>query len=167
VEKELQTLADKADEGFIVFTLGSAIPVSTMPDNLVTMFVKVFARIPQQVFWKWEKSDSLMERLSDNVKILNWLPQQDLLGKMSCRYYKKCVFFTNETSLVGHKNARLYISHGGLIGIQETVYHGVPILGIPFGNDQRGYSVVNSYFKNKNFSLMISFPFSYIHNGYI
>ena len=40
VKKELQTLADGADEGIIVFTLGSAIPVSSMPENLVKMFAK-------------------------------------------------------------------------------------------------------------------------------
>lgn len=47
--------------------------------------------------------------------------------------------FNSIFSFKGHSNARLFISHGGLLGIQETVYHGVPILGIPFGNDQRGY----------------------------
>ena len=25
-----------------------------------------------------------------------------------------------------------------MLGMQETVYHGVPVLGLPFGNDQRG-----------------------------
>ena len=24
-----------------------------------------------------------------------------------------------------------------MLGTQETIYHGVPILGLPFGNDQR------------------------------
>jgi glucuronosyltransferase len=82
LKKGLQALADAADDGFIVFTLGSAIPVSSMPEKLVKMFVDVFARIPQQVFWKWEKSSSiLIDNLPNNVKIVNWLPQQDLLGK--------------------------------------------------------------------------------------
>ena len=90
-------MADEADAGFIVFTLGSAIRVSSMPENLVKMFAKVFSRIPQQVFWKWETSDISMENLSHNVKILKWLPQQDLLGKISCTTDGVVV-------VVGHRN---------------------------------------------------------------
>ena len=75
----MQDFADGAHAGFIVFTLGSSIPVSSMPTHIVEMFVRVFARIPQRVFWKWEKG-SIERKLTDNVKIVDWLPQQDLLG---------------------------------------------------------------------------------------
>lgn len=81
-KKALRTLADEADQGFIVFTLGSAIPVSSMPEKMVKIFIQVFSRIPQQIFWKWERSSVLMEKLPANVKILEWLPQQDLLGNV-------------------------------------------------------------------------------------
>lgn len=74
-------MADKADEGFIVFSLGSTIPASSLPRHVVQMFVRVFSRIPEQVFWKLEKSSVLMDDLSANVKIVDWLPQQDLLGE--------------------------------------------------------------------------------------
>ncbi len=79
----MQSFADGATEGFVVFSLGSNVQVSTMPENIKQMFVSAFARLPPKVrvFWKWEK-DNLKESdgLSDNVKIVSWLPQQDLLG---------------------------------------------------------------------------------------
>jgi glucuronosyltransferase len=51
-----------------------------MPENVKEMFIRVFARIPQRVFWKWEAGTSDANRISSNVKMVDWLPQQDLLG---------------------------------------------------------------------------------------
>ena len=86
LEKDLEIVADAANEGFIVFSLGSAIPVSSMPPDLIELFVKVFAKFPsQKVFWKWEKTRAPPKKISRNVKIVEWLPQQDLLGTLD--YY--------------------------------------------------------------------------------
>ena len=30
----------------------------------------------------------------------------------------------------------MFLTHGGLNGLQEAVYHGVPVLGLPMGTDQ-------------------------------
>ena len=73
-----ETFADEADDGFIVFTLGSFVPVSSMPNATLQIFLKVFAQLPQRVVWKWESR--FQPDISANVLMTDWLPQQDLLG---------------------------------------------------------------------------------------
>lgn len=107
-----------------------------MPEHLRTAFVRAFSRLPQRVLWKWEAGD--IPGLSSNVKIVHWLPQQDLLGKtlitlstICLKRIKLLIFFVK-----GHEKARLFISHGGLMGLQEAIYHAVPVLGLALGRDQ-------------------------------
>uniref|UniRef100_A0A6P7GJF9 UDP-glucuronosyltransferase-like n=1 Tax=Diabrotica virgifera virgifera TaxID=50390 RepID=A0A6P7GJF9_DIAVI len=39
--------------------------------------------------------------------------------------------------ILAHPNLKLFITHGGLLSILETVYHGVPILVLPIFADQK------------------------------
>ena len=57
----------------------------------------------------------LQVSVSDNVKLMSWLPQNDILG---------------------HPKTRLFIGHAGLNGILESTYHGVPMIVAPFFGDQ-------------------------------
>ncbi len=85
-----------------------------MPESVRLAFVRTFAKLKQRVIWKWDKDEGMPD-VSENVKLVKWLPQQDLLG---------------------HPNIRLFITHGGLLSTEEAVYHGVPVIGMPvFGND--------------------------------
>ena len=81
-------------------------------------FISTFGRLKQRIIWKWEdetKMSSDVDILPPNVKLVPWLPQQDLLG---------------------HPKARLFITHGGLFSNQEAIYHGVPLISMPVFADQ-------------------------------
>ena len=52
--------------------------------------------------------------ISDNVKLMSWLPQNDILG---------------------HPKTRLLVGHAGLNGILESSYHAVPTICSPVFGD--------------------------------
>lgn len=39
--------------------------------------------------------------------------------------------------MLGHKNVKVFITHGGLMGIMEAVHFGVPMIGLPIFGDQQ------------------------------
>ncbi|CAB1417423.1 unnamed protein product [Pleuronectes platessa] len=49
-----------------------------------------------------------------------------------------------KNDLLGHPKTRLFVAHGGTNGIQEAVYHGVPLVGLPLLFDQH-----DNFFKMK------------------
>lgn len=99
--------------------------------------------IPQRIVWKWEGQP--LKNLPPNVLMIDWLPQQDLLGRVSKNkllsnlpfYHLTWIWNYKHFIPVGHHNCKVLITHAGLLSTQEAIYHAVPILGLPFGNDQR------------------------------
>ncbi|XP_049308406.1 UDP-glucosyltransferase 2-like isoform X1 [Bactrocera dorsalis] len=110
---DIKQFLDEAEHGAIYFSLGSQVQSKDMPVEKLRLFLNVFAQLNQRVLWKFE-NDSLPD-LPSNVMVKKWLPQSDILA---------------------HPNVRVFISHGGLFGSQEAVYHAVPVLGMPFFFDQ-------------------------------
>ncbi|XP_049308428.1 UDP-glycosyltransferase UGT5-like [Bactrocera dorsalis] len=110
---DIKQFLDEAEHGAIYFSLGSQVQSKDMPVEKLRLFLNVFAQLNQCVLWKFE-NDSLPD-LPSNVMVKKWLPQSDILA---------------------HPNVRVFISHGGLFGSQEAVYHAVPVLGMPFFFDQ-------------------------------
>eukprot|EP00063_Salmo_salar_P044956 XP_014019791.1 PREDICTED: UDP-glucuronosyltransferase-like [Salmo salar] len=72
---DLQEFVDESGEdGFVVFTLGSMI--SQMPEEKAKQFFDAFSRIPQRVVWRY--TGVVPENAPDNVRLMKWLPQNDI-----------------------------------------------------------------------------------------
>lgn len=103
-------IAGSGESGFIYVSMGSSVKAAKMPEHLRQLLIRTFAQIPYRVIWKFDGQQSEMKDLPPNVKIGTWLPQQDILG---------------------HRKLRAFVTHGGLLSMFESVYHGVPLVTMP------------------------------------
>ncbi|KAJ6640035.1 UDP-glycosyltransferase UGT5 [Pseudolycoriella hygida] len=110
---DLQQILNNASHGVIYFSLGSNVKPKNIPSEKQQEILNAFRKLKQIVLWKWD--DPLVPGKPDNVFINSWYPQDDLLA---------------------HPNVKLFITHGGLLSITETIYHAVPVIGIPLFADQ-------------------------------
>uniref|UniRef100_A0A8C5FG12 UDP-glucuronosyltransferase n=1 Tax=Gadus morhua TaxID=8049 RepID=A0A8C5FG12_GADMO len=99
------------EHGVIIMTLGTL--VNALPDDIAEEIASVFARMPQKVIWR--NIGKRPSTLGNNTLIVDWMPQKDLLG---------------------HPQTKVFVAHGGTNGVQEAIYYGVPVLGIPLFFDQ-------------------------------
>ncbi|XP_011194876.2 UDP-glucosyltransferase 2 [Zeugodacus cucurbitae] len=111
--EDLQTFLDNSTHGVIYFSVGSYMKSTDMPMEKINLILHAFSQLKQNVLWKFENSS--IGHLPPNVKIQSWLPQNDILA---------------------HPNVKVFISHGGIFGTQESIHWGVPMLCIPFFGDQ-------------------------------
>lgn len=111
---DLQEFMDSAEEGVILFSMGSNLKSAQLPAEKRDAILRTFAKLKQKVVWKWETD--LLPGQPENVKIYKWLPQNDIMG---------------------HANLRAFVTHGGLLSTIEAVHHGVPMVGIPIFGDQK------------------------------
>ena len=134
---------DESKSGVVYFTLGSTVLIETLPKDIILAIYLSFAKIaPVRVLMKIRDLNKLPPGLPENVKTLSWIPQIPVLSNWK-KYYnwwvlslKKCINSTYFFSFLGHNNTRVFITHGGLLGLQEAVHFGVPIIGIPIHTDQ-------------------------------
>ncbi|KAM4547583.1 UDP-glucuronosyltransferase 2C1-like [Fundulus diaphanus] len=109
---DLEEFVQSAGEhGVIIMTLGTL--VNNLPEDVVDEIANVFAEMPQKVIWRHRGKRPAT--LGNNTLIVDWMPQKDLLG---------------------HPQTKLFVAHGGTNGVQEAIYYGVPVLGIPLFFDQ-------------------------------
>ena len=76
-QQDLEDFVGGAKDGLILFSLGTIVRPHELPEDIRKLFVNVFAKLRQRVLWKWPLE---IPDLPPNVKLLNWIPQQDVLG---------------------------------------------------------------------------------------
>ncbi|EFN81471.1 Ecdysteroid UDP-glucosyltransferase [Harpegnathos saltator] len=111
---ELKQYLDNAKNGFIYVSLGTNVVWKELPPNIFNSFVEALASLPWKVLWK--NNPDIMPRKFENILVSKWFPQQSILA---------------------HPNIKLFIYQGGLQSTEETIYHGVPIIGFPVIWDQK------------------------------
>ncbi|XP_042572843.1 UDP-glucuronosyltransferase 2C1-like isoform X2 [Cyprinus carpio] len=99
------------DHGVIIMSLGTLI--GQLPDDVAEAIAEAFAELPQKIIWRYKGKRP--SALGNNTLMMDWMPQNDLLG---------------------HPKTRAFVAHGGTNGIQEAIYHGVPIIGFGLIFDQ-------------------------------
>lgn len=113
--EDLQTLLDNSPNGVIYFALGSNMRSDKLGNERLTNILEAFRKLPQYtILWKFE-SNTLPVEVPKNVHIKAWMPQNDILA---------------------HPKVKLFITHCGLLSSQESIWHGVPMLGMPLNVDQ-------------------------------
>ncbi|CAK9828264.1 UDP-glycosyltransferase UGT5 [Anthophora retusa] len=113
---ELNDWLESAHHGLVYFTLGSLMNIETLPEKTLLDLYASFAKIsPVKVLMRCTDTTKLPPGLPNNVITSPWIPQ---------------------TAVLRHRNTRVFITHGGLMGSQETMYYGVPVIGIPVFSDQ-------------------------------
>jgi hypothetical protein len=100
--------------GVIVVSFGSFFDF--IPHDIALKFCRAFRQLQSEgrrVVWK--SANTTMCPGVDNVRIMRWIPQNDLLAD--------------------HRVV-MFISHGGLSGTMEAIYHAKPVIVFPLMADQ-------------------------------
>ncbi|XP_012154576.2 UDP-glucosyltransferase 2 isoform X1 [Megachile rotundata] len=112
----LEKWMNESKDGFIYFSFGSMVKIESFPAKYLKIFYSSLGKIaPVRVLMKIAKSEELPPGLPKNVHTLSWIPQVKVLK---------------------HPNIKAFITHGGLMGTQEAIHYGVPMIGIPLFADQ-------------------------------
>ena len=74
--------------GIVIFTLGmTGFDAATVPKEFINGLMRAFSRFPQRFIVRFQPQ--LIEFTPENVMVLNWIPQHDLLGELNRNYLLK------------------------------------------------------------------------------
>lgn len=77
--EDLKNYLDSASDGVVYFSLGSNVKSADIPPEKQKLILDALSELPFKVLWKFESED--LKGKPDNVKLVTWAPQQDVLSK--------------------------------------------------------------------------------------
>ncbi|XP_017771338.1 PREDICTED: UDP-glucuronosyltransferase 2C1-like, partial [Nicrophorus vespilloides] len=111
--EDLQTYFNESKHGVIYFSLGTNVKSEELKPSTMEGILRAFSKSKYNILWKF---DGKLPYNPKNVKIAKWLPQKAILS---------------------HPKTVAFITHGGFGSITEAIFHGVPMIAIPFFGDQQ------------------------------
>lgn len=105
--QDLQKYLDSSKKGFIYFALGTVQEAEELPEKSLQMIMDAVGELDYNVLFKIGNSTV---KIPKNVHTSVWFPQQSILG---------------------HQNIKAFITHGGQRSLEEAIFYGVPVVGIP------------------------------------
>jgi len=109
----LKQWIENSKDGFVYFSLGSILKSDLLPHEKQDAIFKSFGKLKQRVLVKWD--GKVPSSAPKNCRFEKWVPQQAVLA---------------------HPNLRVFVSHGGLLSIQESLYFGAAMIAMPVFGDQ-------------------------------
>ncbi|EZA48737.1 hypothetical protein DMN91_001862 [Ooceraea biroi] len=129
--ESMRKFLDEAEKGAIVISLGTNVNWRHIGIDKLKVVVLALSKLKQRVLWKLDDEMSQLVTMPDNIMSVQWLPQNDVLN---------------------HKNVKAIWTHGGLLSMQEAIWKGIPVVGMPFCVDQV-YNIENLVVKGAGIRL--------------
>lgn len=113
LSEDIEQWIQGAEHGAVFVSLGANLRSADLSEESLELLFNTFRKLKQRVLWKFETK--AITYFPKNVMVRDWLPQDDILA---------------------HPNLKAFVTSCELGSYNEALYHAVPIVGIPFANDQ-------------------------------
>ena len=105
---EFMTINDKV----VLVSFGTSL--SKFPLDLAKVIADGLSKL-SGISVLWKHSGGIPNTVGDNIKIVPWIPQNE----------------SSINDILGHPSTKVFVTHGGLNSLQESVYHSVPMVVVP------------------------------------